>query len=218
MARFDEAELVAEAGAELREEVTAAVAETREALPVPETLLAVEDEDLTGVLDGVRADLAADEAAAALGTARKRFAIGRRAEVFDAEFTEQVEEDLAELQEGVVAVREAAEAAGALSEAVATVRLVQAEVGASADAGAAAGEATEGGSGEPAAGEVDDAVGDVGDDEVDDGGDAADEEDEEDGEGGGLVDAVVEVDDSVDEDDEQAEAEQATIGVEPDEQ
>jgi hypothetical protein len=33
-----------------------------------------------------------------------------------------------------------------------------------------------------------------------------------------LVDAVVEVDDSVDEEDEQAEAEQATIGVEPDEQ
>ena len=76
-------ELFSEAAGELREDVEAALAEAREALPDPDELWAVEADNVLGVLNGLRAALAAEDASDQLREARKWYEMGRRADAFE---------------------------------------------------------------------------------------------------------------------------------------
>ena len=76
-------ELFSEAAGELREDVEAALEEARAALPDPEALWAVEADNALGVLNGLRAALAAEDASAHLREARKWHEVGRRADAFE---------------------------------------------------------------------------------------------------------------------------------------
>ena len=101
-------ELFDEAAGELEADVEAALEEARDALPDPDALWAVEADNALGVLNGLRAALAAEDASEHLREARKWYEMGRRAEAFeDGELAEEIEaveslfEQLAEAREQV---------------------------------------------------------------------------------------------------------------------
>ena len=85
-------ELFSEAAGELRDDVEAALDEARAALPDPEALWDVEADNALGVLNGLRAALAAEDATEHLREARKWHEVGRRADAFeDDELAEEIE-------------------------------------------------------------------------------------------------------------------------------
>ncbi len=92
-------ELFAEAAEEVEGKVEAALDEARAALPDPDDLWAVEADNALGVLNGLRAALAAEDATEHLREARKWHEMGRRADAFEnGDLTEEIEavEDLFE--------------------------------------------------------------------------------------------------------------------------
>lgn len=104
-------ELFDEAAGELEADVQAALDEARSALPDPEELWAVEADNTLGVLNGLRAALAAEDASEHLREARKWYEMGRRAEAFedselaaDIEAVEELFEQLREAREQVSAL------------------------------------------------------------------------------------------------------------------
>ena len=76
-------ELFDEAAGELEADVEAALEEARAALPDADELWAVEADNVLGVLNGLRADLTAEDAGEQLREARKWYEMGRRADAFD---------------------------------------------------------------------------------------------------------------------------------------
>lgn len=76
-------ELFSEAAGELRADVEAALEEARSALPDADELWAVEADNVLGVLNGLRAALAAEDASEHLREARKWYEMGRRADAFE---------------------------------------------------------------------------------------------------------------------------------------
>lgn len=110
-------ELFDEAAGELEADVEAALEQARAALPDPDELWAVEADNALGVLNGLRAALAAEDASEHLREARKWYEMGRRAEAFeDGELGEEIDaiEDLFEQLEG--AREQVSELAGTLPE------------------------------------------------------------------------------------------------------
>ncbi len=104
-------ELFDEAAGELQADVEAALEEARGALPDPDALWAVEADNALGVLNGLRAALAAEDASDHLREARKWYEMGRRAEAFeDGDLADEIEaveglfEQLAEAREQVSAL------------------------------------------------------------------------------------------------------------------
>lgn len=104
-------ELFDEAAGELQADVEAALEEARGALPDPETLWSVEADNALGVLNGLRAALAAEDASEHLREARKWYEMGRRAEAFeDGDLADEIEaveglfEQLGEAREQVSAL------------------------------------------------------------------------------------------------------------------
>ncbi|MFB6360524.1 MAG: DUF5790 family protein [Halobacteriales archaeon] len=76
-------ELFDEAAGELEADVEAALEEARAALPDADELWAVETDNVLGVLNGLRADLTAEDASEQLREARKWYEMGRRADAFE---------------------------------------------------------------------------------------------------------------------------------------
>ncbi len=76
-------ELFSEAAGELRGDVEAALEAARGTLPESEDLWTVEADNVLGVLNGLRAALAADDAGEHLREARKWHEMGRRAGAFE---------------------------------------------------------------------------------------------------------------------------------------
>lgn len=96
-------ELFSEAAGELEADVEAALSEARAALPDADSLWAVDADNALGVLNGLRAALAAEDATDHLREARKWHEVGRRAEAFEddslAEEIEAVEELFEQLED-----------------------------------------------------------------------------------------------------------------------
>lgn len=95
---FDNDELFDEATSEMREEVEAALAEARAALPEPDAVWDVEADNTLGVLNALKGALDTGDAADHLREAKKQFVLGQRADAFeDADDLEEEIEDLEEL-------------------------------------------------------------------------------------------------------------------------
>ena len=110
-------ELFAEAAEEVEGKVEAALDEARGALPDPEELWAVEADNALGVLNGLRAALAAEDAAEHLREARKWHEMGRRAEAFeDGDLTEEIEAVEGLFEQLAGAREQVSELAGTLPE------------------------------------------------------------------------------------------------------
>jgi hypothetical protein len=104
-------ELFDEAAGELEADVEAALEEARSALPDADELWAVEADNVLGVLNGLRADLTAEDAGEQLREARKWYEMGRRADAFedgdlgaDIEAVEELFEQLEAAKEHVSAL------------------------------------------------------------------------------------------------------------------
>lgn len=104
-------ELFDEAAGELEADVEAALEAARGSLPDPDELWAVEADNALGVLNGLRAALAAEDASEHLREARKWYEMGRRAEAFeDGDLADEIEaveglfEQLSEAREQVSAL------------------------------------------------------------------------------------------------------------------
>lgn len=119
---LDDDALFDEASDELREDVATAVDDAREALPDDDALLAVEGDNLVGVLNAFKQRLDSEEAHDALREAKKWYETGDRAESFDDDFAEEAGADIDDLVAVVEAVEDAEEAATQLTDAVATLK------------------------------------------------------------------------------------------------
>jgi hypothetical protein len=92
---FDNDELFDEATSEMREEVEAALAEARAALPEPDAIWDVEADNTLGVMNALKGALDTGDAADHLREAKKQFVLGQRADAFeDADDLEAEIEDL----------------------------------------------------------------------------------------------------------------------------
>lgn len=101
-------ELFNEAAGELEADVESALDDAREALPAADELWAVEADNVLGVLNGLRAALAVEDASEHLREARKWYEMGRRAEAFEngdlaaeIEAVEELFEELADARDQV---------------------------------------------------------------------------------------------------------------------
>lgn len=110
-------ELFNEAAGELEADVESALDDARDALPAADELWTVEADNVLGVLNGLRAALAAEDASEHLREARKWYEMGRRAEAFEngdlaaeIEAVEELFEELADARDQV------SELAGTLPE------------------------------------------------------------------------------------------------------
>lgn len=110
-------ELFSEAAGELRDDVEAALAEARSALPDPDELWTVEADNALGALNGLRAGLATEDASEHLREARKWYEMGRRADAFEDEQLAEEIEAVEALFDRLAAAREqVSELAGTLPE------------------------------------------------------------------------------------------------------
>jgi hypothetical protein len=100
---FDDDELFDEATSEMREEVEAALAEARGALPEPDAVWDVEADNTLGVLNALKGALDVGDAGEHLREAKKQFVLGQRADAFDdaddlADDIEMLEELFADIE------------------------------------------------------------------------------------------------------------------------
>jgi hypothetical protein len=100
---FDDDELFDEATSEMREEVEAALAEARAALPEPDAVWDVEADNTLGVLNALKGALDVGDAGEHLREAKKQFVLGKRADAFDdaddlADDIEMLEELFADIE------------------------------------------------------------------------------------------------------------------------
>jgi hypothetical protein len=94
---FDDDELFDEATMEMREEVEAALAEARAALPEPDSIWDVEADNTLGVLNALKGALDLGDAEEHLREAKKQFVLGQRADAF--EDADDLEEEIGDLEE-----------------------------------------------------------------------------------------------------------------------
>ncbi|WP_254829581.1 DUF5790 family protein [Haloglomus salinum] len=94
---FDDDELFDEATMEMREEVEAALAEARAALPEPDSIWDVEADNTLGVLNALKGALDLGDAEEHLREAKKQFVLGQRADAF--EDADDLEDEIGELEE-----------------------------------------------------------------------------------------------------------------------
>lgn len=83
--RLDDDELFSEAASDVRANVEEALGTARAALPTAADVWTVDAENTLGVLNALKATVAADEAAGHFREAKKWYTIGERAGAFDAD-------------------------------------------------------------------------------------------------------------------------------------
>jgi len=113
---FDDDELFDEATSEMREEVQAALAEARAALPEPDAVWEVDADNTLGVLNALKGALDVGDAGDHLREAKKQFVLGQRADAF--EDADDLEESIEEVEELMASITEAH---GEVSDLAATV-------------------------------------------------------------------------------------------------
>jgi len=119
---LDDDELFDEASEEMREDVQEALERAREALPESDDVLDVEGDNIIGVLNSLKSELDAGDAADALREAKKWYNIGKEADAFDDEFTDETDEEIEDLEEALGALDDAEESATDLTDAVASLK------------------------------------------------------------------------------------------------
>jgi HAMP domain-containing protein len=113
-------DLFDEAALEMREEVEEHLAATRAALPDPEAVWETDADNVLGVLNGLKTALNAADAVEHLRQAKKQFVMGERADAFDD--AEDLEEEIAELEELVTMLQESADEVGSLASTIPQLR------------------------------------------------------------------------------------------------
>ena len=96
-ATLDDDELFDEAASEMREDVESSLAEAREALPEADAVWDTDADNTLGVLNALKGALDTGDAEDHLRDAKKWFAMGKKADAF--EDAEDLEADIAELEE-----------------------------------------------------------------------------------------------------------------------
>jgi hypothetical protein len=119
-ATLDDDELFDEAASEMREDVEASLAEAKEALPEADAVWDVEADNTLGVLNALKGALDTGDAEAHLRDAKKWFAMGKKADAF--EDAEDLEADIAELEELFDDIVEAHEQVGELTATIPELR------------------------------------------------------------------------------------------------
>lgn len=117
---FDDDELFGEAADEMREEVQAALAEARAALPEADAVWDVEADNTLAVLNSLKSALDVDDASDHLREAKKQFVIGQRAEAFEA--AADLEDDIEEVEDLLEDVLDAHEQVSDLASTVPGIR------------------------------------------------------------------------------------------------
>jgi len=119
-ATLDDDELFDEAASEMREDVEASLAEARAALPEADAIWEVEADNTLGVLNALKGALDVDGAEKHLRDAKKWFAMGQKADAFDD--ADDLEADIAELEELFESILEANEQVSELTATVPELR------------------------------------------------------------------------------------------------
>jgi len=119
---LNDEELFDEASQEMRGDVEEALEDAREALPEEDDVLNVEGDNIIGVLNSLNSGLEAGEAEGSLREAKKWFSIGKEADAFDDDFAEETDEDIAEIEDALGALKDAEESATDLTDAVASLK------------------------------------------------------------------------------------------------
>ncbi|MFT4884302.1 MAG: hypothetical protein ACI8U4_001817 [Natronomonas sp.] len=119
-ATLDDDELFDEAASEMREDVEASLAEAKDALPEADAVWDVEADNTLGVLNALKGALDTGDAEEHLRDAKKWFAMGKKAEAF--EDADDLEADIAELEELFDDIVEAHEQVGELTATIPELR------------------------------------------------------------------------------------------------
>ena len=117
---LDDDELFGEAASEVRADVEAGLADARDALPDAEAVWTVEADNTLGALNALRSALDVDDAADGLRDAKKWYTMGERANAFDD--ADDLEADIAELEELVGAIETAHDQVGDLTATIPELR------------------------------------------------------------------------------------------------
>jgi hypothetical protein len=117
---FDDDELFGEAADEMREEVQAALAAARAALPEADAIWDVEADNTLAVLNSLKSALDVEEASDHLREAKKQFVIGQRADAF--EDADDLEDDIEEVEDLLEDVLDAHEQVSSLASTVPGIR------------------------------------------------------------------------------------------------
>jgi len=116
----DDDELFGEAANEMREDVESSLEAAWEGLPAADDIWETDADNVLGVLNGLNAALDAGDAEDHLRDAKKWFTMGQRADAFDD--AEDLEEEIAELEETITAVVDAGEQIGDLTSTIPELR------------------------------------------------------------------------------------------------
>ncbi|MEF8809045.1 DUF5790 family protein [Natronomonas sp.] len=119
-ATLDDDELFDEAASEMREDVEASLAEAKDALPEADAVWDVEADNTLGVLNALKGALDTGDAEEHLRDAKKWFAMGKKADAF--EDADDLEADIAELEELFDDIVEAHEQVGELTATIPELR------------------------------------------------------------------------------------------------
>ncbi|PSQ26081.1 hypothetical protein BRD03_11075 [Halobacteriales archaeon QS_9_68_17] len=138
---LDDDELFGEAASEMRADVEESLDAVRSALPDADDVWETDADNVLGVLNGLRSALDTGDAEEELHDAKKWFTMGQRADAFDD--ADDLEAAIAELDELVAGMEDAADQVGDLTSTVPELRgsLQDAEAAVSEDADEAEAEA-----------------------------------------------------------------------------
>jgi hypothetical protein len=119
-ATLDDDELFDEAASEMREDVEASLAEAKAALPDADAVWEVDADNTLGVLNALKGALDTGDAEDHLRDAKKWFAMGKKADAF--EDADDLEAEIAELEELFDDIVEAHEQVGELTATIPELR------------------------------------------------------------------------------------------------
>ncbi|ELZ06281.1 hypothetical protein C482_00625 [Natrialba chahannaoensis JCM 10990] len=127
----DDEELFGEAANEMREDVESSLADAWDALPDSDDVWEVDADNVLGVLNALNSALDAGDAEDHLRDAKKWFTMGQRADAFDD--AEDLEAEIAALEETIADISEAGEQVGDLTATVPALRGALEDAGPDAD-------------------------------------------------------------------------------------
>lgn len=117
---LDDDDLFGEAATEMEDDVEAAIADAREALPAPEAVWETEAGNVLGVLNGLKSGLDPGNARERLREAKKWYAVGSRADAF--EDPGALEAEIKAVESTVADLETAAEQVGELTATIPALR------------------------------------------------------------------------------------------------
>jgi len=119
-ATLDDDELFDEAASEMREDVESSLADAKATLPESDDIWDADADNTLGVLNGLKGALDTGDAEDHLRSAKKQFVVGKKADAFDD--ADDLEDDIAELEELVGAIETAHDQVGDLTATIPELR------------------------------------------------------------------------------------------------